>query len=253
MTQRDDEYEDVDYEGTEESRDDFFGMSDADDEYYEERPHINWVSVFSVLLAIVVAIVLCIVGVRALFSANQDAEYEGKSWVIEGSYVDLTPDLETDSNVAQYKGNLPKDNRIDGMKYRSNLKDTYEVHAGENIDFRGTQTGTYAQDFPREVSALVAETSDHQIEVVRTGEKGSVKAIEQGSVGQQYLVGWGSFALALVVLIGGCAFGIWSNRRSRVDYVDVDGFEESDDYEEDDEGYIVEEESSQDDVESRQK
>mgnify|MGYP000543948750 FL=1 len=69
----------------------------------------------------------------------------------------------------------------------------------------------------------------------------------------QYLVGWGSFALALVVLIGGCAFGIWSNRRSRVDYVDVDGFEESDDYEEDDEGYIVEEESSQDDVESRQK
>ena len=59
MTQRDDEYEDVDYEGTEESRDDFFGMSDADDEYYEERPHINWVSVFSVLLAIVVAIVLC--------------------------------------------------------------------------------------------------------------------------------------------------------------------------------------------------
>ena len=139
------------------------------------------------------------------------------------------------------------------MKYRSNLKDTYEVHAGENIDFRGTQTGTYAQDFPREVSALVAETSDHQIEVVRTGEKGSVKAIEQGSVGRQYLVGWGSFALALVVLIGGCAFGIWSNRRSRVDYVDVDGFEESDDYEEDDEGYIVEEESLQDDVESRQK
>ena len=55
------------------------------------------------------------------------------------------------------------------------------------------------------------------------------------------------------MLIGGCAFGIWSNRRSRVDYVDVDGFEESDDYEEDDEGYIVEEESSQDDVESRQK
>ena len=29
MTQRDDEYEDVDYEGTEESRDDFFGMSDG--------------------------------------------------------------------------------------------------------------------------------------------------------------------------------------------------------------------------------
>ena len=86
MTQRDDEYEDVDYEGTEESRDDFFGMSDADDEYYEERPHINWVSVFSVLLAIVVAIVLCVVGVRALFpTANQDAEYEGKAGLLEGT------------------------------------------------------------------------------------------------------------------------------------------------------------------------
>ena len=101
-----------------------------------------------------------------------------------------------------------------------------------------------------------ASTGSGNTQVAETkvsGEKGSVKAIEQGSVGQQYLVGWGSFALALVVLIGGCAFGIWSNRRSRVDYVDVDGFEESDDYEEDDEGYIVEEESSQDDVESRQK
>jgi len=164
----DDEVEEVDSE--------FFEMHGDEEyeEYSENRASVSWGAVLSVVAALILAVALCVVGGRALFAAQQDTGITGKTWVIEGSFVDVTPDLETKDNVARYKGTLPVDERIDGKTYRSNLKDRQKVSRGEEIEFRGSQTGMVSSDFPREVSALLVETGDNQLEVIRTGEMGQL-------------------------------------------------------------------------------
>lgn len=211
---------DEDFDEAEESEEidsEFFQMR-GDEEYAEHaegRARVSWSAVLSVLVALVIAVVLCVVGGRALFSAQQDAGLEGKTWVMDGAYIDLTPDLETKDNVARYKGKLPVDERIDGKLYRSNLQDRQKVNRGQDVEFRGSQTGLVASDFPREVSALLVETGDNQIEVVRTGEKGSLHEVTEGTLAQQRLVGWGSFIGALVVLLGGGYVCVMLTRRAR--------------------------------------
>jgi len=205
----DDEVEEVDSE--------FFEMHGDEEyeEYSENRASVSWGAVLSVVAALILAVALCVVGGRALFAAQQDTGITGKTWVIEGSFVDVTPDLETKDNVARYKGTLPVDERIDGKTYRSNLKDRQKVSRGEEIEFRGSQTGIVSSDFPREVSALLVETGDNQLEVIRTGEKGSLHEVDEGTVGRQKLIGWVSFIGALLVLIGGGYVGVILTRRAR--------------------------------------
>ena len=119
-----DEYEDYD---DEEENSSLFAMSE---EELDDRPGVNWLSVLSAAVAVILSIVLAVVGVRAFASVNNNAEYAGKSWVIQGTYQDLTPDLITKGNVARYKGNLPADNALNGKTYVSNLKDKYQVTSG---------------------------------------------------------------------------------------------------------------------------
>ena len=92
-----DEYEDYD---DEEENSSLFAMSE---EELDDRPGVNWLSVLSAAVAVILSIVLAVVGVRAFASVNNNAEYAGKSWVIQGTYQDLTPDLITKGNVARYK------------------------------------------------------------------------------------------------------------------------------------------------------
>ena len=215
-----DEYEDYD---DEEENSSLFAMSE---EELDDRPGVNWLSVLSAVVAVILSIVLAIAGVRAFASVNNNAEYAGKSWVIQGTYQDLTPDLITKGNVARYKGNLPADNALNGKTYVSNLKDKYQVTSGAPIEFRGSQTGDVPSEFPREVDGLLVEKNG-SIEVVYTAEKGTLKPVTEDSVNAERFTGIASIVGAVLVLLLGMGFAVWLNRRSRdVEYEDLDGLVE---------------------------
>jgi len=215
-----DEYEDYD---DEEENSSLFAMSE---EELDDRPGVNWLSVLSAAVAVILSIVLAIAGVRAFASVNNNAEYAGKSWVIQGTYQDLTPDLITKGNVARYKGNLPADDALNGKTYVSNLKDKYQVTSGAPIEFRGSQTGDVPSEFPREVDGLLVEKNG-SIEVVYTAEKGTLKPVTEDSVNAERFAGIASIVGAVLVLLLGLGFAVWLNRRSRdVEYEDLDGLVE---------------------------
>lgn len=215
-----DEYEDYD---DEEENSSLFAMSE---EELDDRPGVNWLSVLSAAVAVILSIVLAVVGVRAFASVNNNAEYAGKSWVIQGTYQDLTPDLITKGNVARYKGNLPADDALNGKTYVSNLKDKYQVTSGASIEFRGSQTGDVPSEFPREVDGLLVEKNGN-LEVVYTAEKGTLKPVTEASVNAERFAGIASIVGAVLVLLLGLGFAVWLNRRSRdVEYEDLDGLVE---------------------------
>ena len=215
-----DEYEDYD---DEEENSSLFAMSE---EELDDRPGVNWLSVLSAAVAVILSIVLAVVGVRAFASVNNNAEYAGKSWVIQGTYQDLTPDLITKGNVARYKGNLPADDALNGKTYVSNLKDKYQVTSGASIEFRGSQTGDVPSEFPREVDGLLVEKNG-SLEVVYTAEKGTLKPVTEASVNAERFAGIASIVGAVLVLLLGLGFAVWLNRRSRdVEYEDLEGMVE---------------------------
>ena len=191
-----DEYEDYD---DEEENSSLFAMSE---EELDDRPGVNWLSVLSAAVAVILSIVLAIAGVRAFASVNNNAEYAGKSWVIQGTYQDLTPDLITKGNVARYKGNLPADDALNGKTYVSNLKDKYQVTSGAPIEFRGSQTGDVPSEFPREVDGLLVEKNG-SLEVVYTAEKGTLKPVTEASVNAERFAGIASIVGAVLVLLLG--------------------------------------------------
>ena len=195
----------------------------------EERPGVNWLSVLSAIVAVVLAIILAVVGVRSFAWVNTNANYAGHSWVMQGTYQDLTPDLITKENVARYKGNLPADDALNGKTYVSNLKDKYKVNSSATVEFRGSQTGDVPADFPREVDGLLVENND-QLEVVYTAEKGTLKPVTEGQVTGYRVAGIASIVGAVLVLLGGMVFAVWLNRRSRnVEYEDLDGLVDNED------------------------
>ena len=215
-----DEYEDYD---DEEENSSLFAMSE---EELDDRPGVNWLSVLSAAVAVILSIVLAIAGVRAFASVNNNAEYAGKSWVIQGTYQDLTPDLITKGNVARYKGNLPADDALNGKTYVSNLKDKYQVTSGAPIESRGSQTGEAPSEFPREGAGLLVEKGG-TLEVVYTAEKGTLKPVTEDSVNAERFAGIASIVGAVLVLLLGLGFAVWLNRRSRdVEYEDLDGLVE---------------------------
>ncbi|WP_455116823.1 hypothetical protein [Rothia mucilaginosa] len=217
------EYEDYEDYDDEEENSSLFAMSE---EELDDRPGVNWLSVLSAAVAVILSIVLAVVGVRAFASVNNNAEYAGKSWVIQGTYQDLTPDLITKGNVARYKGNLPADDALNGKTYVSNLKDKYQVTSGASIEFRGSQTGDVPSEFPREVDGLLVEKNG-SLEVVYTAEKGTLKPVTEDSVNAERFAGIASIVGAVLVLLLGLGFAVWLNRRSRdVEYEDLDGLVE---------------------------
>lgn len=217
------EYEEYD---DDEENASLFAMSEDE---LEERPGVNWLSVLSAIVAVVLAIILAVVGVRSFAWVNTNANYAGHSWVMQGTYQDLTPDLITKENVARYKGNLPADDALNGKTYVSNLKDKYKVNSSATVEFRGSQTGDVPADFPREVDGLLVENNG-QLEVVYTAEKGTLKPVTDGQVTGHRVAGVASIIGAVLVLLGGMVFAVWLNRRSRnVEYEDLDGLVDNED------------------------
>lgn len=221
-----DDYEEYDDDEDDEENASLFAMSEDE---LEERPGVNWLSVLSAVVAVVVAIILAVVGVRSFAWVNANADYAGHSWVVQGTYQDLTPDLVTKENVARYKGNLPADDALNGKTYVSNLKDKYKVNSSATVEFRGSQTGDVPADFPREVDGLLVENNG-QLEVVYTAEKGTLKPVTEGQVTGHRVAGIASIIGAILVLLGGIVFAVWLNRRSRnVEYEDLDGLVDNED------------------------
>lgn len=220
------EYDDYKEYDDDEENASLFAMSEDE---LEERPGVNWLSVLSAIVAVVLAIILAVVGVRSFAWVNTNANYAGHSWVMQGTYQDLTPDLITKENVARYKGNLPADDALNGKTYVSNLKDKYKVNSSATVEFRGSQTGDVPADFPREVDGLLVENND-QLEVVYTAEKGTLKPVTEGQVTGYRVAGIASIVGAVLVLLGGMVFAVWLNRRSRnVEYEDLDGLVDNED------------------------
>lgn len=221
-----DDYEEYDDDEDDEENASLFAMSEDE---LEERPGVNWLSVLSAVVAVVVAIILAVVGVRSFAWVNANADYAGHSWVVQGTYQDLTPDLITKENVARYKGNLPADDALNGKTYVSNLKDKYKVNSSATVEFRGSQTGDVPADFPREVDGLLVENNG-QLEVVYTAEKGTLKPVTEGQVTGHRVAGIASIIGAILVLLSGMVFAVWLNRRSRnVEYEDLDGLVDNED------------------------
>ena len=221
-----DDYEEYDDDEDDEENASLFAMSEDE---LEERPGVNWLSVLSAVVAVVVAIILAVVGVRSFAWVNANADYAGHSWVVQGTYQDLTPDLITKENVARYKGNLPADDALNGKTYVSNLKDKYKVNSSATVEFRGSQTGDVPADFPREVDGLLVENNG-QLEVVYTAEKGTLKPVTEGQVTGHRVAGIASIIGAILVLLGVLVFAVWLNRRSRnVEYEDLDGLVDNED------------------------
>lgn len=194
---------------------DFFEFED--DSYEEERNGntFRWAAVATMLLAVVLALGLALFGVRSMNEADANEGYENRTWVISGKYLDLTPDLQTKSNVAKYEGKLPADQRLVGMTYRSDLGDNTKVKsAGERIEFRGSQTGDVRADFPAEVDALLAESEGGELQVVRTGEVGSLTEVTASTVTKQRLTGWAMVAGALLVMVAGLIGTIYFFRKA---------------------------------------
>ena len=183
---------------------------------------VNWLSVrFLLPVAVILSIVLAVVGVRAFASVNNNAEYAGKSWVIQGTYQDLTPDLITKGNVARYKGNLPADDALNGKTYVSNLKDKYQVTSGAPIEFQVGRLVMFPRSSRVRVDGLLVE-KDGNLEVVYTAEKGTLKPVTEDSVNAERFTGIASIVGAVLVLLLGMGFAVWLNRRSRdVEYEDL--------------------------------
>ncbi|MFW0183239.1 hypothetical protein ACN082_06995 [Rothia sp. CCM 9417] len=137
------------------------------------------------LLVSVVAFILLIGGVRTFNEARANEGYENRSWVISGAIDDVTPDLQSDKNVAIYSGKLPDDSAMAGKTFVSDVADPASVNPGDSVKFRGSQTGRVSADFPQRVDALLAQTSDTELIVVRTGTEGSLVPVTEDTVSSQ--------------------------------------------------------------------
>lgn len=139
----------------------------------------------TMLLVTVIAFILLIGGIRTFNEARANEGYENRSWVITGTFEDATRDLQSDKNVAIYSGKLPDAATITGKTFVSDVADPVKVQAQDTVKFRGSQTGRVSADFPQTVDALVVQTSDTELAVVRTGEPGSLVPVTEDTVSSQ--------------------------------------------------------------------
>ncbi|MDY6051986.1 MAG: hypothetical protein SPI83_06205 [Rothia sp. (in: high G+C Gram-positive bacteria)] len=187
--------------------DDFFTFSE-EEEYYEEPrgplgPKLALAGIM--LVASLLAMLLLIGGVRTFNEARANEGYEGRSWVMAGSFEKLTSDLQGDSNVATYKGTLPDDAAMADKTFVSEIADPVQVNPGSAVEFRGSQTGTVSADFPQKVDALLVQTDESHLTVARTGEAGSLVPVTESTVASQKRSAMFRLAGAILVFGGGVA------------------------------------------------
>lgn len=187
--------------------DDFFTFAEEEEDYEELRGPLGpkLAAAGIMILASIFAIILLIGGVRTFNEARANEGYEGRSWVMAGTFEKVTSDLQGDNNVAIYTGILPDNTAMTGKTFVSDIADPAQVNPGSTVEFRGSQTGTVSADFPETVDALLVQTDDSHLAVARTGEEGSLVPVTEDTVASQKRSAMLRLAGAILVFGAGVA------------------------------------------------
>lgn len=132
----------------------------------------GWRIVLVVLLGVVLTLVLVVASLLAFDKAGRYADWSENSMVVSGSYQTMTHDLVTQDFNAIYAGTMPENELLRDHPFDNGLNDPAPAEVGDQITFRGTDTGVQDSDFPQHVDALLA-VEDGQLRVVDTDEPGS--------------------------------------------------------------------------------
>lgn len=68
--------------------------------------------------------------------------------VVSGTYQTLTKDLDTQDYNGIYSGTMPANDLVVQHPFDNRLNDPQQKAEGDQITFRGTQTGVQDADFP---------------------------------------------------------------------------------------------------------
>ena len=200
---------------------DFFTFAEEEEDYEELRGPLGpkLAAAGIMILASIFAIILLIGGVRTFNEARANEGYEGRSWVMAGTFEKVTSDLQGDNNVAIYTGILPDNTAMTGKTFVSDIADPAQVNPGSTVEFRGSQTGTVSADFPETVDALLVQTDDSHLAVARTGEEGSLVPVTEDTVASQKRSAMLRLAGAILVFGAGVAGTFMMIRKRKSDEV----------------------------------
>ncbi|MFF0904250.1 UNVERIFIED_CONTAM: hypothetical protein RF653_11300 [Kocuria sp. CPCC 205316] len=201
-------------EETTDRQDTFFAFDDEQDEPDERdsgraRRSIAWKPTAVGLLGLLLGLVLAVSAALAWDDSRRLAGYADRSWVISGQYQDLTNDLQTKTYNPIYRGVLPADEAVTQQPFDSGLADPRVPEAGEEIVFRGTQTGSGEDDFHQEADALLA-VEEGTLQVVETAAAGEFgDGVTAGTITWQRV----QAGLLLLAGLGAAGGGVWFARR----------------------------------------
>ncbi|MCM3688855.1 hypothetical protein [Kocuria rosea] len=208
-------------EETTDRQDAFFAFDDDTEDGAGDRPEherdddrragraIAWKPIAVGLLGLLLGLVLAVSAALSWDESRRLAAYADRSWVVSGQYQDLTNDLRTKTYNPIYRGALPGDPAVAEQPFDSGLADPRVPTPGEEVVFRGTQTGSSEEDFHPEADALLA-VEDGTLQVVETAEAGEFgDGITAGTVAWQRV----QAALLLLAGLATAGAGVWFARR----------------------------------------
>ena len=170
----------------------------------------GWLIVAMVLVGAVLTVVLGLLSALSFDKASHLQDWAGETMVVSGTYQTLTKDLTTQDYNGIYAGVMPGGDLVERYPYDNRLNDPVKKAEGDQITFRGTQSGVQDGDFPREVDALLA-VQDGTLRVVETDAPGTygTDGVTDSTVTGQRLTAaaWGVGALLCAGLT------VWGVRR----------------------------------------
>ncbi|ASE10245.1 hypothetical protein [Kocuria rhizophila] len=170
----------------------------------------GWLIVAMVLVGAVLTVVLGLLSALSFDKASHLQDWAGETMVVSGTYQTLTKDLTTQDYNGIYAGVMPGGDLVERYPYDNRLNDPVKKAEGDQITFRGTQSGVQDGDFPREVDALLA-VQDGTLRVVETDAPGAygTDGVTDSTVTGQRLTAaaWGVGALLCAGLT------VWGVRR----------------------------------------
>lgn len=170
----------------------------------------GWLIVAMVLVGAVLTVVLGLLSALSFDKASHLQDWDGETMVVSGTYQTLTKDLTTQDYNGIYAGVMPGGDLVERYPYDNRLNDPVKKAEGDQITFRGTQSGVQDGDFPREVDALLA-VQDGTLRVVETDAPGAygTDGVTDSTVTGQRLAAaaWGVGALLCAGLT------VWGVRR----------------------------------------
>lgn len=162
----------------------------------------GWRIVLVVLLGVVVSLIFAVASLLAFDKAGRLADWAGHSMVVSGTYQTMTHDLVTKDFNGIYVGIMPDNDLLEDHPFDNELNDPVKVEVGDQITFRGSETGQQDSDFPEAVDALLA-VEDGQLRVMETDDPGSYgEGITDSTVTGQRVKAAVLAGLALLSLAG---------------------------------------------------